>query len=483
MAAIKRDRIWDTTTTTGLGAITLSGSAPSGFRAFSTVMSNADTCTITIVDRTTYAWETCAATYNAGILTRGTWYDGSTGAHLDLTAGTKDVFLSVASATILTTDTNALDWSAAVDVASGTSPTPIGEAASNLVNITGTTTITAFDTMSTLKVRWAKFAGALTLTHHATSLILPGGENITTAAGDHALFVNEGSANWICYWYVPKSGQPLTTGLKTIASATTTELGSTPYTSITVSGTTTITSFGSTAPTGAVKDLTFSGALSITYNATSMILPDAASITTAAGDCMSFRHEGSGNWRLLTITRAALHAYDGAGKHCVPVPAGAMVARTTNGAASATLEMTTNDNMFVTFDFDASTEEGVQFSIAMPDSWNEGTITFRPVWSHSSTTTNFGVVFSLAAVAISDDDAGDVAFGTAQISNDTGGTTNDIYIGPESSAITVAGTPAAGDFVMFELRRVVANGSDTMAVDARLHAIKLFITTDRGIDP
>lgn len=170
------------------------------------------------------------------------------------------------------------------------------------------------------------------------------------------------------------------------------------------------------------------------------------------------------------------------GKQLVPIPAGAMKATTTNGAASGTVEMTTNKNMFVTLDFDTSTQEFAQFSIPMPKSWNESTVTFQAVWSHAATTTNFGVVWQLAGVAVSDDDAGDVAFGTAQTSADTGGTTNDIYISPESSAITIAGTPAENDMVMFQVARVPANGSDTMAIDARLHAIKLFITTNAGND-
>ncbi len=170
------------------------------------------------------------------------------------------------------------------------------------------------------------------------------------------------------------------------------------------------------------------------------------------------------------------------GKQCIPVPASAMTPNTTNGAASGVVEATTNKNMFITLDFDSVTSESAQFSMPMPDSWNEGTITFRPVWSHPATATNFGVVWELSAVAVSDDDTGDVAFGTGQTSTDTGGTTDDIYIGPESSAITVAGSPAEGDFVMFKISRLPANGSDTMAVDARLHGIKLFINTDEGND-
>lgn len=170
------------------------------------------------------------------------------------------------------------------------------------------------------------------------------------------------------------------------------------------------------------------------------------------------------------------------GKQAVPIPASAMKATTTNGAASGTVEMATNKNLVVTLDFDASTQEFAQFSIPMPKSWNENTITFIPHWSHASTATNFGVVWQLQAVAVSNDDALDVAFGTAQTSTDTGGTTNDYYAGPESSAITIAGTPAANDLVMFQVARVPANGSDTMAIDARLHGITLFITTDAGND-
>jgi len=164
------------------------------------------------------------------------------------------------------------------------------------------------------------------------------------------------------------------------------------------------------------------------------------------------------------------------------IPKGAMVARTTNGAASGIVEAATNKNMLGTWDFDAATAEYVQFAIQMPKSWNEGTVTFAPVWRHAATTTNFGVAWFLQGVAISNDDASDVAFGTAQGSVATGGTTDDIYVGPTSSAITIAGTPAANDYVMFQVYRDVADGGDTMAIDARLHGIQLYYTTDAATD-
>jgi hypothetical protein len=93
------------------------------------------------------------------------------------------------------------------DVASATT-TDIGAATTSRVNITGTTTITGFGTEAN-KLRFVKFAGALTLTHNVTSLILPTGANITTAAGDTAIFTSDGSGNWRCLSYETASGQPL----------------------------------------------------------------------------------------------------------------------------------------------------------------------------------------------------------------------------------------------------------------------------------
>ncbi len=159
-----------------------------------------------------------------------------------------------------------------------------------------------------------------------------------------------------------------------------------------------------------------------------------------------------------------------------------MITRTTNGAAAGTVETTTNKIMFSTLDFDTTTQEFAQFSIRMPKSWNEGTVTAAFTWSHASTTTNFGVVWALEAVALSDDDAGDAAFGTAQQIADTGGTTNDVYVTSATSAITIAGSPAAEDWVVFQVKRVPSDGSDTMAIDARLHGVTLYFTTDASTD-
>lgn len=102
------------------------------------------------------------------------------------------------------------------------------------------------------------------------------------------------------------------TSSDTIASAGTTDIGAQAEAYLTVSGTTTITSFG-TVRAGTIRFLRFSGILTLTYNSTSLILPGAASITTAAGDTAVFVSEDSGNWRCLVYNKSSGQAITPAG--------------------------------------------------------------------------------------------------------------------------------------------------------------------------
>ena len=129
-----------------------------------------------------------------------------------------------------------------------------------------------------------------------------------------------------------------------------------------------------------------------------------------------------------------------------------------------------------TLNFDASVVESGQITLPMPKNWNEGTVTAQLLWSHGSTTTNFGVVWTVAAVAAGDLDSMAVAFGTAVSVTDTGGTADTLYFSPETSAITVAGSPADGDALFIKISRNATHASDTLAIDARLHAVRLFYT-------
>ena len=163
-----------------------------------------------------------------------------------------------------------------------------------------------------------------------------------------------------------------------------------------------------------------------------------------------------------------------------PVLAGAMTPRGTNGASAGLTELTTNKNMLRTLDFDTTTQEFAQFEVLMPKGWDEGTVTFQPIWTAASG--SGGVVWALQGVATGDDDGLDVAFGTEQTSTDTLLAALDRHIGPTSAAITIAGTPAEGDVVQFQIKRVPADASDTLAVDAKLLGIRLFFTVNNLSD-
>ncbi len=104
--------------------------------------------------------------------------------------------------------TGALNGATPVTLASAATLN-IGAAAANSVNVTGTTAITAFDSITAGARRTLFFAGALTLTHNSSSLILPGSASIVTAAGDIAEFESLGSGNWKCIDFTRASGKAL----------------------------------------------------------------------------------------------------------------------------------------------------------------------------------------------------------------------------------------------------------------------------------
>jgi len=171
-----------------------------------------------------------------------------------------------------------------------------------------------------------------------------------------------------------------------------------------------------------------------------------------------------------------------AGTETIWVPASAMYGSTTNGADAQQVETTATRPDLKVLDYDASTAEYAQFAIAMPKSWNLGTVTFQYFWAPSNTNTG-DCIMGLQGVSVSNDDTADVVFGTAQEVTDAGGgAVEDVLVSSVSSAMTIAGTPADDDLTFFQLYRDAADGSDTFTGDARLMGIKLFYTTDAAND-
>lgn len=119
--------------------------------------------------------------------------------------------------------------------------------------------------------------------------------------------IGDGSTAWTSLEY-ENSGEH---GAEdTVASATTTAIGATTSENVSITGTTTITGFG-TAAAGTKRWGRFTGALTLTHNGTSLILPGAANITTAAGDRFVAVSLGSGNWLVHSYTKASGEAVVG----------------------------------------------------------------------------------------------------------------------------------------------------------------------------
>jgi hypothetical protein len=96
MALVLKDRVKETTTTTGTGAISLGG-AVANFQAFSAVLSDADTTYYAIVDTTNTDFEVGLGTYasSGNTLTRTTVLESSnSGSAVNLSAGSKSIFIA-----------------------------------------------------------------------------------------------------------------------------------------------------------------------------------------------------------------------------------------------------------------------------------------------------------------------------------------------------------------------------------------------------
>lgn len=206
-------------------------------------------------------------------------------------------------------------------------------------------------------------------------------------------------------------------------------------------------------------------------------ISDLTAGTTPDGTELLEVEQGSNSRKL---TAAAVGAAGVKGPQAIWIPAAAFVSRTTNGAATFSTELATNDVMIRGFDFDTTTSEAIQCLIAFPKQWNESTVTFRAYWTAASG--SGGVAFGLRGGARSNDDAMDASWGTGVVVTDTFITANDMHLTSVSSAVTIAGTPAEGDLVWLEVYRSVSDGGDTLAVDARLLGIELYITTNAGND-
>ena len=170
-----------------------------------------------------------------------------------------------------------------------------------------------------------------------------------------------------------------------------------------------------------------------------------------------------------------------AGKETIYIPASAMYPTTTSGcAALAQVEISSSQPELKVLDFDPSSDENAQFSVAFPKSWNEGVITFRAFFTVTGTDTGT-VKWELSGVSMGDNDTIGASFGTAvgPTAKAHSGASNDINITAESGNITVTNA-AVDEMVFFNVQR--DTDDDDQTGDARLIGIQLFFTTDAAND-
>jgi len=259
---------------------------------------------------------------------------------------------------------------------------------------------------------------------------------------------------------------------------------------VTLDGTQTLTNKTLTSPIigTSILDTSSNELLKLTATGSAINELTLANAATGNGPVLSATSSSDSNVDIninplgTGVLKSGTAAVKIAGTETIWVPASAMYGSETNGADGQQVETTATRPDLKVLDFDASTAEYAQFAVAMPKSWNLGTVTFQYFWAPSNTNTG-NVIMGLQGVGVANDDTADVVFGTAQEVTDAGGgAVEDVLVSSVSSAMTIAGTPADDDLTFFQLYRDAADGSDTFTGDARVMGIKLFYTTDAAND-
>lgn len=195
---------------------------------------------------------------------------------------------------------------------------------------------------------------------------------------------------------------------------------------------------------------------------------DATSITAGVVELATDAETAAGTATDKVTTPAniaSVYAYQ-----TIYIPASAMTPTTTNGAVGGTYEYGTNDVTLDYMAYDGATEQFAGFITPFPEGWDRGTIKAKFVWSSATgSTAGDTVEWEIGCVAISDNDALDVAIGTAQVISDTllandGAKSQATAATP---ALTVGGTPALGDMIYCKVSRNVG-GTDDMTENAWL---------------
>jgi hypothetical protein len=287
MAFITADRVKDTSTTTGTGNITVSGSAPFGYRTFSTVLSVADTFYYAIQGQSTAEWEIGVGTYaSTNQFARTTVLASSAGGSaVSFSSGTKNVFITLAATRTLQLKSGDTPTAGSIPYGDGStlSYSSVGTAGQVLISGgsgsptwssagTGSVTSVAVSGGTTgLTTSGGPVTTSGTITLAGTLAIANGGTNSTATPTAGAIPYGTGTA--LDYSSAGTSGQVLTSG-GSGAPTWTTVTGTGSVTSVNVSG-------GSTGLTYSGGPITGSG--TITMAGTLAVANGGTGVTTSTG--------------------------------------------------------------------------------------------------------------------------------------------------------------------------------------------------------
>jgi len=245
------------------------------------------------------------------------------------------------------------------------------------------------------------------------------------------------------------------------------------FDTITGAASSTATTFGGAAINAITNFLNGGGSEEANIYDNDLNIVDSDSTTRKAQfDCSGIT---AGQTRSMTVPDSDVNL-GSVGTHEIYIPAGAMYTVTTNGAEYATRELATNDIMISSFNFDPTTSEKAQFNWATPANWDAGTIRAKLYWTTTGGGASDTVDLDLAAVGFANDNPMDATVGTAQNMTDTWIADDDLHVSSYSSAITIAGSPVAGELVVFQLSRDVA--TDDLVSDLEVLGILLEYSTD-----
>jgi hypothetical protein len=372
----------------------------------------------------------------------------------------------------------------------------------NTVHITGTNAITDFGTPKVAGDHmWVIFDGAASVVDSAT-ITCAGNVTYQAAANDLAL-VYALSTSTFLFMPFPNSGASPVAASATVSGSV--ELATIAETNTGTDTTRAVTPDGLEDWEGSAQVTTLGTITSGIWNGTDIAVADGgtgvSTLTdggillgsgTSAITAMGVLANGSIVIGDGTTDPVALAAFSNStgnllgtkggsiGQQTIWVPATAMEPQVTAGPTSNVAEIGTSLIAARTLDFPTAADKWAYFTVLMPKGWDAGTVFVQFVWSATGTSTN-SVEFSVAANSYSTTDVLTTAFDThvngGALANSN--VADDIMISAEVE-VTVGDTPAAEDLVIFEILRDVSE--DDLAVDARLHGVRIHYTVDTGVD-